>query len=116
MKRKQWLALCTQLAALAGAQAEHSSPRPDPADPGVAVPPPAYVSAMKDYLPAMKDEGPPPDRSWRAANAAVAGQNPHAGHQAPAPGSAPASAPAQPAPQRTESAPASSEHHQHQHH
>lgn len=113
MKRKQWLALCTLLAALAGAQAAQSSPRPDPADPGVAVPPPAYVSAMKDYLPAMKDGGPTPDRSWRAANAAVAGQNPHAGHQAP--GSAPASAPAQPAPQRTESAPASSEHHQHQH-
>lgn len=111
MKRKRWVALCALLAALPGVQAGQSSPKPDPADPRVAVPAPAYASAMQDYLPAMKDGGPTPDRSWRTANAVVGGQNPHAGHQAPAP----ASAPTQPAPQRAEPAPASSEHHQHQH-
>lgn len=110
MKHKRWLALCSLFATLAGAQAAQSSPKPDPADPRVAVPAPAYASAMKDYLPAVKDGGTTPDRSWRAANAAVGGQNPHAGHQAPAP----ASAPAQPAPQRAE--PASVSGHQHQHH
>jgi len=112
MKRKPWLALCCLLAALAavlpGVQAGQRSPRPDPADPRVAVPAPAYVSAMQDYLPAVKDGGPTPDRSWRAANDAVGGQSPHAGHQAPAP----ASASTEP-PQRAKPAPASSEHHQH---
>ena len=107
MTRKRWVALCALLSALPGVHAGQRSTAPDPADPGVAVAAPAYASAMKDYAPAAKDGGPTPDRSWRAANDAVGGQDPHASHHAPA------SAPAQPEPRRTEPAAASGAHHKH---
>ena len=119
-----WLALGALLAAATGAQARQDTRTPafaDPADAGVAVPAAAYASALTDYAPAAKGAGPSPDRSWRAANAAVGAPSGglaragHAGHHAPAPAPAPApasaAAPAQP-PQRAEPAPG----HQHQHH
>lgn len=109
MTFKRWAALCALLAALPGAFAAERSTKPDPADPGVAVPAPAYASAMKDYAPAVQGGGPTPDRSWRAANDAVGGQDPHAGHHAPAP----ASAPARPEPRRIEPAAGSADHHKH---
>lgn len=113
MTVKRWVALCTLLAALPGAYAGARAPRPDPADPGVAVPAPVYASAMKDYAPAVKDGGPTPDRAWRAANDAVGGQNPHAGHHAPAPAPASASAPAQQDLRRVEPAAGAAGHHKH---
>ncbi|MEW6371142.1 MAG: hypothetical protein AB1584_09410 [Pseudomonadota bacterium] len=111
MEYKRWAALCALLAALPVAHAGQRAARPDPADPNVAVPAPAYDSALKDYAPAVKDGAPAPDRAWRAANDAVGGQDPHAGHHAPAPQQA--SVPAQPAPRRAEPAAASGDHHKH---
>lgn len=121
MTFKLWLALGALLAAAAGAQAQQGSRTPafaDPADASVAVPAAAYASALTDYAPAAKGAGPSPDRSWRAANAAVgapSGELAHAGHAGHhAPASPSAAAPAQP-PQRAEpaSAPAPAPGHQH---
>ena len=86
MNLKPWVALGALLPALAvQAQQPSRSPDPtDPTDPSVAVPATMYQSVLTGYAPAEKDT-PTPDKSWRAANDAVAGQPGHAGHHTPAP-------------------------------
>jgi len=64
------------------AHAQQSRPLPDPADPAVAVPPTVYESVISNRSPAPQDGQTTPDRSWRAANDAVAGVPGHAGHGA----------------------------------
>lgn len=65
------------------AQAQHSRPGAgpaDPTDPTVAVPPTVYRSVIAAPAPAPQGEQATPDKSWRAANDAVAGTSGHAGH------------------------------------
>ena len=132
MKLKLWVAFGSLITAALGAQAQQNSRTPDPADPSATVPASVYASAMTGYTPAMRDAAPPPDKNWRPANDAVAGQSAHAGHgpapahtgHGPAPahaghgsvpahaGHAPAPAPTQ-APRRDAPAPAAVEHHKH---
>jgi len=101
MNLKLWVALGTLLPALA-AQARQPSRTPDPADPSVAVPATVYQPVLGADAPPAKDL-PTPDKSWRAANDAVAGPPGHARHAAaspapaPAPGEAKAKPPAPPA-------------------
>ncbi|WP_194711981.1 hypothetical protein [Noviherbaspirillum soli] len=72
-----------------------------PADPNASVPASQYVSAFRDYRAVADGQG-SPDETWRAANQAVANQDPHAGHmaaphtasQAVAPAASPLAAPA----------------------
>ncbi|MFC0251969.1 hypothetical protein IM543_12820 [Massilia sp. UMI-21] len=66
------------------AQAQQSRPSADPADPTVAVPPTVYESVIARPSPGPQDVQTTPDKSWRAANDAVAGVPGHAGHGAPA--------------------------------
>lgn len=100
-------AICGLLALPMYAHAQQSRTLPDPADPAVAVPPTVYESVIPSRSPAPQDGQTTPDKSWRAANDAVAGVPSHAGHGAhggeqnhhghkAAPGPAP-SAPATPA-------------------
>ncbi len=110
MNLKPWVALGALLHAL-GAQAQQPSRTPDPTDPSVAVPATVYQSVLTGYAPAEKDT-PSPDKSWRAANDAVAGQPGHASHHAPAP----APAEVQPKPQQQRPAPAAAPKDHHKHH
>lgn len=64
------------------AHAQQSRPLQDPADPAVAVPPTVYESVIPSRSPAPQDGQTTPDKSWRAANDAVAGVPSHAGHGA----------------------------------
>lgn len=84
MKLKLWAAFGALLAAMPAAQAQQPSRTPDPADPSAPVPPTVYQSALTGYAPAAKDL-PAPDKTWRAANATVAGQPDHGAHHAPEP-------------------------------
>ena len=52
-----------------------------PTDPNVPVPASEYISVFKTYR-STADEQVSPDEAWRAANAAIANQDPHAGHMA----------------------------------
>ena len=92
------------------AHAQQSRPLPDPADPAVAVPPTVYESVITSRSPAPQDAQATPDKSWRAANDAVAGAPGHAGHgahggeqnhhghkEAPAPSAPAPTSPAKPA-------------------
>ena len=97
MNLKPWVALGALLPALA-VQAQQPSRSPDPTDPSVAVPVTVYQSVLTGYASAEKDT-PTPDKSWRAANDAVAGQPGHAGHHAPTPAEVqPKAQPPRPAP------------------
>lgn len=79
------------LAAVAGAllilpmyaQAQQSRPLADPSDPAVTVPPTVYQSVIALSPPAPQDDQATPDKSWRAANDAVAVAPGHAGHAGP---------------------------------
>lgn len=106
MKRKLSGAITGVLLAVPlGAFAQQPSRQADPADPGAAVPAVVYASAITRKPPADAAQ-PTPDQVWRAANAAVAASEGHAGHGAAAPArntahaghaAAPAPAPKQPA-------------------
>lgn len=113
MHLQRWVALGTLLAAALHAHAGQPSRTPDPADPAAAVPAITYQSALAGYTSTDK-QAPTPDKSWRAANATVAGQPGHAGHHAPAAEPGQAAAPAKAAP--ASPAPAHEQHKQHQHH
>ncbi|MFC3457782.1 MULTISPECIES: hypothetical protein [Massilia] len=124
MRFKHWVAIGALLAAGPGVQAQPGqrvaavaapavaaapAAPADPADPAVAVPAPVYASALAGYTLLAKDGG-APDKSWRAANAAVGGQNDHVGHagqHAPAPTDKKA------VPQPATPAPASAQQHPH---
>lgn len=92
------------------AHAQQSRPLPDPADPAVAVPPTVYESVIARSSPAPQGDHATPEKSWRAANDAVAeapgyaehgahgGAQNHHGHKEAAVPSTPApSSPAKPA-------------------
>lgn len=66
------------------AQAQQSRSSADPADPTVAVPRTVYESVIARPSPAPQDRQTTPDKSWRAANDAVADVAGHTGHGAPA--------------------------------
>ena len=66
------------------ALAQASTRQADPADPHVAVPPVVYESIIGGP-PASGQAEVTPDKSWRAANDAVAGTQDHAGHGASGP-------------------------------
>lgn len=112
MHLPRWVAFGTLLAAALCTQAVQAAQPPDPADPAAAVPAIAYQSALAGYTPAAK-EAPAPDKVWRAANAAVAGQPGHATHHAPAPApeARKEATPARPAPAAAHSN--QDQHHQH---
>ena len=81
------------------AHAQQSPRQPDPLDPGVAVPPPVYESAIAGYSRLPQKSAATPDKTWRQLNDAVAGRVDGAARgapQAPAPAHqhAPAPAPA----------------------
>jgi hypothetical protein len=59
------------------AAAAQQAQQADPADAGMPVPAPAYVSAFNNYL-TIADEPGSPDKRWRAANAQVRDQDTHA--------------------------------------
>ncbi|BDT59180.1 hypothetical protein MasN3_26740 [Massilia varians] len=81
MTSKLWAAAIGALLTLPiCAQAQQSRPLADPADPTVAVPPTVYESVMTVHSRAPQDSQTTPDKSWRAANDAVAGLPGHAGH------------------------------------
>lgn len=108
MKLKLWAAFAALSAAALEAQAQQSNRSPDPADPSVAVPATVYKSVLTGHVPPANSTQ-TPDKTWRAANDAVAGQAGHAGHhQAPAP------APAQEVPRQP--MPAAAPKDQHKHH
>ncbi|WP_156885590.1 hypothetical protein [Massilia niastensis] len=118
MKLKLWAAIGAVLAVPFAAQAQQSHRAADPADPDVVVPPTVYESAIAGYSPLVQDTQATPDKSWRAANEAVARSQGHAGHGAhhgaesgQAHGaSAPPAAPAKPA---TPASPAPADHSKH---
>jgi hypothetical protein len=62
------------------AAAQHAQ-QAGPADLHASVPASEYVSASKTHRPAA-DAQLTPDQAWRAANAAAANNDPHAGHKA----------------------------------
>ena len=106
MTRKLWVAFGVLLAAALGAQAQQSTPKPDPADPAAAVQATLFASSLSGYTPAMKNGTPPPDQAWRAANDAVGGQAAHSGHEMAAPAASEAPRKAEPA-----AAPTQHKHH-----
>lgn len=107
MKLTLWAAFAALSATALGAQAQQSPRVPDPADPSVAVPATVYESVLTGrVLPTNSNET--PDKAWRAANDALAGQTGHAGHHSATP------APTQEAPRQ--SAPVAPSKDQHQHH
>lgn len=61
------------LAASFRAQAGQTTRAPDPLDPGAPVPALAYGSALDGYARVGADAGATPDKTWRRANDAVAG-------------------------------------------
>lgn len=63
--------------------AEQSTRAADPADPGAAVPPALYESAITRARQSAQVTL-TPDKAWRAANETVAGVQAHAGHGAAA--------------------------------
>lgn len=83
MNQKLWAALGALLAAPLGALAQQSSHTPDPADPAAAVVPTVYDSAFSHPAPPVQEAQPTPDKTWRAANAALANPPAHAAHAAP---------------------------------
>ncbi|MCD2516760.1 hypothetical protein LQ564_10615 [Massilia sp. G4R7] len=107
MKLKLWAAFAALSAAALVAQAQQSSRMPDPADPSVPVPATVYESVLTGPVPPTNGNQ-TPDKSWRPANDALAGQTGHAGHHSAAP------APTQVAPRQP--APVAPSKDQHQHH
>lgn len=92
MKLKLWAAFAALSAAALGAQAQQSNRTPDPTDPSVAVPATVYESVLTGHVPPANNNQ-TPDKAWRAANDALAGQAGHAGHGSHGSHSAPAAAP-----------------------
>jgi hypothetical protein len=84
MKLKLWVATIGALLALPFAALAQQSPRQaDPADPHVVVPALVYESIISGVAAPGQAEV-TPDKSWRAANDAVAGTQGHASHGATA--------------------------------
>lgn len=79
-------AMCVLLLLPLAVQAQQSRPSPDPADANVPVPPLVYASVTSSHRQVALDDQATPDKAWRAANDALAGESAHAGHEsAPAP-------------------------------
>lgn len=84
MNQKLWAAALGALLAVPLASlAQQSSRTPDPADPAAAVMPIVYESAFIRPAQPAQDRQPTPDKTWRAANDAVANPSVHAGLSAP---------------------------------
>jgi hypothetical protein len=67
------------LALLPAAAIAQQVQQPDPGDPGIPVPAPAYVSAFDNDRSPSEDQA-APDTVWRAANEELAKRDAHAGH------------------------------------